>query len=69
MKPHWHLIRILFWAIPIAYELAIEFYAIANPNYPTLTSILRWIIPIWVRWMILGWLIYHFGVAPANYSR
>jgi hypothetical protein len=39
-----------------------EFLGIFDSKYVTITGIICYYIPVWCRWMILGWLIFHFGV-------
>ena len=56
--PRWDLIVMwsLFGAI-FVFEMMGVF-----GHFVTITETIRTFIPRWARWMILGWLIYHFGV-------
>jgi len=40
----------------------LEFLGVFNRHFVTITYIIRGLIPVWLRWMILGWLTWHFGV-------
>lgn len=40
----------------------LEILGIVNPRFATITALIRASIPRWARWMILGWLMFHFGV-------
>lgn len=54
-----------FW-IGVALFAAIatwEFLGVAGVIPYTITYFIRSVTPLWARWMILGWLCYHFGLA------
>jgi hypothetical protein len=57
--PTWD--RIL-WVVVLGSAFGLEFLGIFKPGEATLTRLICTTIPCWLRWMILGWLIFHFGV-------
>lgn len=57
--PRWDLIAMLAMFAAIA---ALEFVGVINAQFVTITGIIRASIPRQFRWMILGWLNYHFGI-------
>ena len=42
-----------------------EMLGVFGDRYVTITALARTYIPLWLRSMILGWMVYHFTIAKA----
>lgn len=60
--PNWPNWNVILWCGGLGLLFVLEFLGIFNVKDATLTRIICDTIPSWLRWMILGWLIYHFGI-------
>jgi hypothetical protein len=57
--PQWNLtVMYVLFAVIFGFEML----GVFNSHFVTITAIIRDFIPRWARWMILGWMTYHFGV-------
>lgn len=52
--------------LALSVVFAFEMLGISSDQYVTITSLARAYLPLWLRSMILGWLVYHFTIAPGN---
>lgn len=55
------------WDVKLVYALmaalfVMEMIGVFNPRFITITFFVRAHTRLWIRWMILGWMIYHFGI-------
>lgn len=46
--------------IALAVVFAFEMLGVFGARYITITAIVRTVLPLWLRAMILGWMVYHF---------
>lgn len=46
--------------------LAFELLGVFGDRYVTITSLCRSYLPLWLRSMLLGWLVYHLLIAKGN---
>jgi membrane associated rhomboid family serine protease len=54
---HWDVVALL---AAMAVVFGFEMLGIFNPNYCTITALVRAYFPRWLRAMLLGWLCWHF---------
>lgn len=52
----------------LAVVFAFEMLSVFTLKYVTITAIIRQTMPMWLRAMILGWMFYHFMLAPGNFQ-
>jgi hypothetical protein len=53
----WDLIAM---AIAMGVVFGFEMFGVFSARYVTITAIVRAFVPMWLRWMIWGWLGWHF---------
>lgn len=64
-----HLVErwdLILMCLALSVVFAFEMLGISSDQYVTITSLARAYLPLWLRSMILGWLVYHFTIAPGN---
>lgn len=62
--PEWNVV---FWFVLACVFGGLELLGVFDGHFATATDLLRKYIPLWGRAMILGWLVWHFLIAPDNW--
>lgn len=64
--PHWDTVG---WLAIIGVGTVWELYGVKYGRLTTFTDFIRQTVPVWIRSAILGLLVYHFLIDPANYPK
>ena len=54
--------------ISLGIVFGLEMAGVFGKNYITITALVRAYIPIWLRAMFAGWIVYHFLIDPVNFQ-